>query len=362
MSARVAALVCVPWVVACGSPSEAGGCGATGGLVATTTDYTVGVLATVAPDGAVSDKIATVSGDPVIRWSGDALWQLNRQAGDTLRRYAPGSLCRPEWEVALPRGSNAHEVARVGDELWVTRYDQPSLLILDPDDGASLGEVDLSELDPDGLPDVHDVLWLGDRVYVGAQRFDRSVVPWASVEGRIAAIDPDTRSVVDAWPVGPSPRLSVDPARPDQLLVVTGTYGVADGGVSRFDPASGALVALLDEAEVGRDVERVVGVGDAGVVVLSDFHLQEDGASGARCVDLADWSTLGEREQPGAWVADAVAADDGVVWLAVRRAWGGDAAATGLVPVDSATCDDAGDPAATAFEPYSLTWARPGGG
>lgn len=357
MTRSVAALALL---AGCGGAPDTGPCGAPAGLVAATTDYSVGVLVTVAPDGTVQDKISVVGGDPLVRWSGGALWQINRQAGDTLRRYDAGALCRPVWEVALPRGANVHDAELAGDALWLAPYDQPALLLRDPHDGGELGSVDLGSLDADGLPELHDLVSVDGRLFVGAQRFDRSQVPWVSIEGRVVEIDPVSTSVVATWTVGPSPRLSLDPTDASRLLVVTGTYGVADGGVDRLDLGTGALERVLDEADLGRDIEGVAVSGSAGVVLVSEFHLDEGGTSTARCVDLGSWQVTGERDD-GGWYADAVGGADGAVWLAVRRGWG-DRNATGLVQVDPTDCSTASPRVATSFEPYSVAWVPEDGG
>ena len=131
------------------------------GVVATS-DFLVGALAAVTSSGCVADRLSTTSGDAVVRATEERLWVVNRTGGEALLGYPHGDYTAPELEIGTYRFDNPHDMARVGDELFVSLYDQAQLRVLDAKDGSEIGQIDLSPwADSDGRPEA-DVLMVVD--------------------------------------------------------------------------------------------------------------------------------------------------------------------------------------------------------
>src|SRR5690606_31032144 len=132
-------------------------------------------------------------------------WAIDRLQADVIRAYDPGRWSEPRWEVSVGTGANPHDIALCGGRLFVSRYEHDHLLVLDPDTGAEVGTVDLSDLsDADGLPEASDLEVLDGRFYVGLHRLDR-LAGWTSAPGgRLVEVDCDAMEATDDWEAGPN--------------------------------------------------------------------------------------------------------------------------------------------------------------
>ena len=76
-----------------------------------------------------------------------------------------------------------------------------SLLIVNPQDGAELGQIDLSAfVDADGLPEVSQIVRVGDRLYLSCQRLDRNG-GWGPADvSYLIVVDLATDTLVDVDP------------------------------------------------------------------------------------------------------------------------------------------------------------------
>lgn len=334
------------WLAACGPPVPADDTGIAPGdgqvaAVVTTTDFTVGAMAAIGlDDHVVHDDLFTTSSDPVVVVDGGRLFQLNRLGTDTISVYVPGEWAAPEAQFSVGAGTNPHDVALVGDALFVTLYERPYVAILDPLTGESKGEIDLSaHSDGDGSPEASSIVTRDGRLYVGLQRFDRPG-GWVSTEGRVVEIDPDTREITDWWPVGPSPTLAPSA---DGILVRTGTYAALDGAVTLLDPAEGLGPPLLEEASLGYAIADVAHA--AGGLVLIAEHT--DGITYR--VVCWDGETITEGPQGYGWLPDLAVNDRGEAWVAARAVDGG-----GLLVVDAETCGLEAGPLETSLDPLTI--------
>lgn len=322
-------------------------------LVLVTTDFEVGALAAVSPDGAcIGDALATVGADSVTRWTGDRVAVVQRTGGDALRLYDPGHYDAPALEVALEQGSNTHDLVQVGDELWSTPWERAELVVTGLD-GARLGSVDLAgEADADGLPEPDHLVVRGDRLYVALQRLDREQGFGPGDGGRVLEIDPAGRSVSRSWDTGPNPKLYPHPDDPDALVVLTGVFFALDGALSVLRPDDGGLLPpLLTEADVGVDLTVLAGTADGAVWIGVDPEV--GGPSRLECLSLADGASRG-RVDTDAWPVAAVAGDDGGVWVAVRENLG--AGEGGLWRVDPTTCEREVVADGFRLDPFDLVW------
>ena len=341
-------IVCSLVMVGCMGPrAPAPQCTGNPTLLLTTTDFVVGALARVDDQGCVDDRLATTGSDALLARMEDEVLLLERGTANVLRRLDPLAPATPVWEVALESGANAHDVAMVADTLWVAQYDLPEVSLRDPVSGAEVGSLSLDAFnDADGLAEADSFGVLGGRLFLALQQFDRTM-GWVSDSGWIVEIDPIGATVVQSWSTGPSPRLVSRGPDAQSLIVVTGTYGVADGALSVFDGAT--LVEVATEAEIGGDLGSYAESNDLGVMAVTDFEL--GGEARLACVD---WPTgdlvIGKAET--AWYVD-IAVGEQSLEVGVRRGWGeGDA--PGVAKVDPDLCELHPSRVVTSLEPYSL--------
>jgi hypothetical protein len=238
---------------------------------------------------------------------------------DPLSRAITRVVAAYDGDEPLP---NPHDVAiDPAGRLWVTRYNLPSLAIIDAA-GAHLTKIDLSALsDGDGIPEMEAVTISDGRAYVSMQRLNRSdgsydpvdsgliavldaspphdVIATAPLEGRnpfgslvtgAYVSSPDLQWIRDPMnqrpphPLGPSTidasalRGSRHLDRPAEnlrkgfLLLAVGKGDLrslsATDGLFLFEPAANRADLLVDENTLGGSVTRAVFAGDAEAYVI----------------------------------------------------------------------------------------------
>lgn len=150
----------------------------------------------------------------------------------------------------LVKGINPQDVAVDSKgRRWVTRYEQPSLAIIEPN-GSFSGTVDLSaDADADGFPEASGIHIAGDHAYVAVERLDRCGGWVPAGLGRILEIDVATREVTK--------RIELGGANPFGRLVPApwdssgNTVAVAlAGNFLSIDEGDAAAIVKLDSGEV----------------------------------------------------------------------------------------------------------------
>ena len=281
-----------------------------------TTDFSVGALAQVdLASGSVTDTLTATSGDPSVVADDGWLFQVNGYNTDTIRVYEPGDLTAPLAEFSTGAGSNPHDVEVCGGKLFVSLYETTRIGLYDPTSGAEIGEISLAEWsDADGLPEVSSLVELEGMLYAALQHFDRDN-GWTSTQGEVLEIDCNSGTVAQTWSVGPSPRITAHPTRPDALLVQTGVYWQADGGLWVLDTAEGLETeAVLLESEAQVDLVSLA-ASSTGNLVLTAAGFES--GSSLVCLDLSTgaWSTTADTD---AWYARIDASPTGKAWVSTR--------------------------------------------
>lgn len=180
----------------------------------------------------------------------------------------------------IVKGINPQDVAADADgRLWVARFEQPTVAIIDPD-GSLSGTVDLSPYaDTDGLPEASAIHISGDRAYVTIERLDRCGGWVATGPGLIIEIDVATRKVVNSIELGganPFGRLAPAPWDSSGNTVAVALSGsilaINDGdAVAMVDLKSGKVMGFGHEAELdGSVVEVVLAAPDEAYVIVSN--------------------------------------------------------------------------------------------
>ncbi|MFA6109922.1 MAG: hypothetical protein WDA75_14240 [Candidatus Latescibacterota bacterium] len=155
------------------------------GLLVVTSDYESGSLAYLAP-GSLAPQVdlLLINSDAVARYHDGLVYVLNRPPQNNVLVIDPAAPRSPRRNFSTGDGSNPQDIVFTGPgKAYVSRYEMPSLLVVDPRNGSVLGEVDLSPFaDADGIPEASDMALIGTRLYVACQRLDRNG-SWGPAEG-----------------------------------------------------------------------------------------------------------------------------------------------------------------------------------
>ncbi len=215
--------------------------------------------------------------DAVVRTFDGLVYVLNRLFADNLQVLDPADGFRTRSQCSTGNGSNPHDIAFVSrHKAYISLFEEAALLIVDPSvggacDGFVRGRIDLSPLaDADGIPDMDQMVVVGDRLYVALQRLDiNSILRLPAGNGGVAVIDTATDRLLGgielaaANPFAATKGLTV---REGALWIAqAGEFGVFDGGIERIDLAGGEVAAgrlVVSEADLGGDVTDFVFVSD----------------------------------------------------------------------------------------------------
>jgi hypothetical protein len=304
--------------------------------VVVTTDFETGGLATVGvarPHRTVALD-APAYADAVVRVDGERVFVVNRLGGDYLALLDPRHGFRTVLECPTGTASNPHDVAIVGPrKAYVTRYNRPELWIVDPTPSPSCagfrrGTIDLSPwADADGLPEMDQLLVVGDRAFVLLERLDRGNGYQPVGKSLLLVIDTTTDQVVGSVKLAganafsASPGMRREPGTGAILISSAGNiYRTGDGGIERVDPGtlttSGFFVT--EDALGGNVTDFVVVSATKGYAIVLDQALQN------RLVAFDPTTgTLTRRVFASPqYLSSVVAAPDGMIWLADRALTG----------------------------------------
>ncbi len=317
--------------------------------ILTTTDYSVGSLATVdLATWEVTDGITDTTGDPVVDVSGGYVFQINRFNYDDVRVYEPGSYGAPITEFALDDGANPHDAEVCNGELFLSQFGAPELVIYDPESGLLTGSVDLSAYaDADGNPEMSDIVQVDGKLYVALENLDTGG-SWTPVGGAVVEIDCATRAVTADW--SPGFGVSVFPYPPEPSKVVVSTREDADGGSTGglwlLDTSDGSLSELLvPDAELGGQVIAFTAYETGAVAMIATPNYTYSYG----CIDLSDWSYT-EVEADLGYIPAMAGNDWGQAWFAAgnKGVW--------IYDVETCTSLTGQDPIKLGLGAYSVAF------
>jgi hypothetical protein len=287
-------------------------------VLAVTTDYSVSgqmsALDVLLP-WTVDSNLASIHSDADVRYHGGLVYVLNHLYADNIQVLDPEQDFATVRQFSVGPGTNPQDIAFVSaDRAYVSRFESPWLIEIDPTTGAVTDSIDLSGFaDGDGIPEMSGMALHGGLLFVAVQRLDRDYY-WVPVApSYLVVIDTGTNEIVDPDPGNPGPPAialtGLNPYRDihrdedaSMLFVAeSGGWGALDGGIEAVDPV--ALTAngfVTTEAQLGGD--------------LYDFTLPIDGRAHAViatsspsweqfCVSF-DWLTgesTGEVWRPGGY-------------------------------------------------------------
>jgi hypothetical protein len=153
-----------------------------------------------------------------------------------------------------------------GGDLWVSRLDVPSVLVLSPA-GAPVTAVDLSALDPDGNPDMNGILVQDGKAFVALEFLQDG-------DGGVAgdtAKQPGAVAVIDVASHELTGQIQLPGHNPVQRFVPTGSPSVflmampgqhnaveGDDGIDSIDLAKGTATQVISEEALDGSVDNVV--------------------------------------------------------------------------------------------------------
>jgi hypothetical protein len=251
-------------------------------ILVSTTDFSTGSTTSLDPGTkAAALNVEAIHSDAVLRASGvDGLvYVVGRAGGDHIQILDPCDGFNTVDQFSTGNGSNPHDIVFVSPtRAYVSRYDMTSVLIMNPQTGASLGTIELASFaDADGIPEMDQMFLTGPYLCVLLQRLDRNNFYAPAGTSYLAVIDPTTDTVVDMNPgtggVQPATLLRTNPYSEVNTTILQGTsiayfssaafFGVQDGGVLGVDLADVTSQSIiLTESAAGGDILDVEIVSD----------------------------------------------------------------------------------------------------
>ncbi len=210
-------------------------------LAVVASDFSTGVFTTIDAPSLTVDTAAVAgvaSADPVIRAHGDELFIVNRYNFDNITILAADTLALVT-QISTGSDSNPQDVAVVGNKLYVAALGADGIRVIDRATPTTIGSIDLSKLDTDGVPDCVSVYAVGDRVFAVCGLLEN----FAAVQnGKVVVIDTSDDTVettFDLPAMNPAGFLELAPAGTafagDLLMATIPSY---------TDLATGCLVRI----------------------------------------------------------------------------------------------------------------------
>ena len=332
-------------------------------LFVITTDFSTGSTAFLAANAAEAEvNLLGIHSDAVGRYHDGRVYIVNRLGQDNILVLDAMDLRTPLIQFSVGNGANPHDIEIVAsDKAYVTRYDAASLLIVNPQDGAELGQIDLSAFaDADGLPEVSQIVRVGDRLYLSCQRLDRNG-GWGPADvSYLIVVDLATDMLVDVDPDAEGVQgIALSTANPNSMAVVgeqiaVGVvvgFGDRSGGVEIVDTATNRSLGLaVSEEDLGGDITSMVLVDqNRGYAVVAD----ENFANSVRPFELSSGAVGAPLENISGGFIPSLAVDGDRLIVADRGSFA-DPASAGLKFYDAATGAFLSGPIDTGLPPQNI--------
>ena len=332
-------------------------------LFVITTDFSTGSTAFLAANAAEAEvNLLGIHSDAVGHYHDGRVYIVNRLGQDNILVLDAMDLRTPLTQFSVGNGANPHDIEIVApDKAYVTRYDTASLLIVNPQNGAELGEIDLSAFaDADGLPEVSQIVRVGDRLYLSCQRLDRNG-GWGPTDvSYLIVVDLATDTLVDVDLDAEGVQgIALSAANPNSMAVVgeqiaVGVvvgFGDRAGGVEIVDTATNRSLGLaVSEEDLGGDITSMVLVDqNRGYAVVAD----ENFANSVRPFDLSSGTVDAPIENISGGFIPSLAVDGDRLIVADRGSFA-DPTSAGLKFYDAATGAFQSGPIDTGLPPQDI--------
>ena len=247
-------------------------------ILVSTTDFSTGSTSSLGPgDKTPSINLEGIHSDAVVRFGpGGLVYAVNRAGADNIQILDPCNNFNTVDQFSTGNGSGPHDIVFLSaTKAYVTRYDMTTVLIMNPQTGATLGTINLAAFaDADGIPEMDQMFFSGGQLCVLVQRLDRNNFYSPTGMSFLVRIDPITDTVIPvlggSQPVtllrtNPYSEVNLGVFQGDGIAYFSavGFFGLTDGAAVRVDlddPASQAVV--LTEAAAGGDILDVEIISD----------------------------------------------------------------------------------------------------
>ena len=332
-------------------------------LFVITTDFATGSTAFWAANAAEAEvNLLGVHSDAVGHYHDGRVYIVNRLGQDNILVLDAMDLRTPLIQFSVGNGANPHDIEIVApDKAYISRYDTASLLIVNPQDGAELGEIDLSAFaDADGLPEASQIVRVGDRLYLSCQRLDRNS-GWGPADvSYLIVVDLASDTLVDVDPDAEGVQgIALSAANPNSMAVVgeqiavgvVAGFGDRSGGVEIVDTTTNRSLGLaVGEEDLGGDIASMVLVDqNRGYAVVADDNF----ANRVRPFELSSGAVGAPLENTSGGFIPSLAVDGGRLVVADRGSFA-DPASAGLKFYDAATGAFLRGPIDTGLPPSNI--------
>lgn len=241
-------------------------------IVISESDYTNGSLSLLdLRSGKLTASYRSIDPDNSVSSSGDSVFLMERTLG-VVTGFTGGTL--EEGKVFLNaqagKGSNPHQLVLAGGRAFVTRYDFPSLLILDPAqvNGGTRDSLDLSPWNADSAqtPGMDAAAAYQGNIYVTLQRLSGYV---AKDTSKVLVVDAATGKVTKEIPLLYRNPLAAKALGKYLYVACVDGYGTYTGGVERIDMEKGESAgSVVTEDSLQGDITGFIPVSDTKGYVL----------------------------------------------------------------------------------------------
>ena len=332
-------------------------------LFVLTTDFSTGSTAFLAADAAEAEvNVLGVHSDAVGHYHDGRVYIVNRLGQDNILVLDALDWRVPLAQFSVGNGANPHDIEIVApDKAYVSRYDAASLLIVNPQNGAEWGEIDLGAFaDADGLPEVSQIVRVGDRLYLSCQRLDRNS-GWGPVDvSYLIVVDLASDTLVDMDLDAEGVQgIALSAANPNSMVAVgeqiavgvVAHFGDRSGGVEIVDAGTNRSLGLaVSEEDLGGDITSMVLVDqNRGYAVVAD----ENFANSVRPFALSSGAVGPPLENISGGFIPSLAVDGDRLVVADRGSFA-DPASAGLKFYDAATGAFLRGPIDTGLPPANI--------
>ncbi len=248
-----------------------------GQAIIVNTDYSQGSYSLVdLPGLGCTKNTDSISQDAVCRFdpvTGNVF--IVERGSDSVRVLSPVNWSTVTVFQVFPGGNPQDMAVTSSATAFITQYDNPNLLAVNPLDGTITASFDMSSFaDADGLPEASWTIALGSTVYVALQRLDRNNFFTPTDHSAIMIFDSDSLTstgYIHLTGKNVFGKMRFSPALGRIVIPEVGVWGALDGGIEYLDPADNSLSGFrVTEQALGGDIlDAVILAPDKGYAILS---------------------------------------------------------------------------------------------
>lgn len=288
-------------------------------VYAVATDYSNYAVQSVESGTAApfKDFANTPSGGGLALSSADGvLYIINQKTGE-LQAWKNSAI---QFDVNVGAASNPYQVLKVGNKLYVVRWNCNNLLVLGASKGDSIGSLDLSKsANKEGVVNPAKAAFIGGKLWILAQRM---FTDYSYDSGMVIVADTGVATAPRGIALAAKDPQAIAAVGSNVYVASHGSWDVttADGGFDLFNVATGTWTKRLSAVAIGKPADLVAVAGNLWAIVYTDAYtttkvvpVSSEGLQGAAVAGLAAANTLAT-DGSYLWVSDRAAGDKQAVW------------------------------------------------